>query len=104
MSTSPSSSPSIIGFTEDERWELYAILDLRNKLSSGQARINERRTSKQRPGREGEGQVRSQIVEIRLTVNEYLICLAHRMIDENDHPLTEPDPKSFRIDDLRIRQ
>ena len=43
------------------------------------------------------------MIEIRLTVNDHLICRAHRYV-LGQREITGPDPKSFRIDDLRITQ
>lgn len=93
MSTSQPPNLIDVIWTDEERWELYRILDLRNKLGNGQAYEEIRRVM-----RRG-----SRIVNIKLTVNDYLICVAHRYLRE-DGVLKEPDPKYFQIDDLRIGQ
>ncbi len=80
-------------WTDEERWELYRVLDIRSKLSNGQAYEENRRAM-----RRG-----SRMVNIRLTVNDYLICIANRFL-RPDGLETGPDPKYFRIDSLRIGQ
>ena len=76
--------------TDAERWEIYRALNLREKLRTNQAYLTVRQVSKRDP--------RSQMVEIRLSVNDYMICLAHRF------GLSGPDPKRFDIDDLSLIQ
>ena len=99
-----SSSPRVrIKFTPEERWELYSVLDLRNKLATGQAYITPGRTSAHQPAGNFPPGTRGQMVEIRLTINDHLICLAHRHI-RGLQEITGPDPKFFRIDDLEITQ
>ena len=80
-------------WTDEERWELYRILDLRYKLRNGQAYEETKRIMKRG----------SMMVNIRLTVNDYLICVAHRYLRE-DGVLKETDSKYFKIDTLRIGQ
>ena len=80
-------------WTNEERWELYRVLDIRSKLRNGQAYEENRRVM-----RSG-----SRMVNIRLTVNDYLICIAHRFLGP-DGLVTGPDPKYFHIDNLRIGQ
>ena len=41
------------------------------------------------------------MVEIRLAINDHLLCRAHRYILGN-REITGPDPKYFRIDNLRM--
>ena len=92
-----------IKFTAEERWELYRILDLRNKLRNGQAYIRPRRTARQPPNGDLAGDTRSQTVDIFLTINDYWICRAHRYI-RGSREVTGPDPKYFQIDDLGISE
>ncbi len=93
MSTVDASNYTDVIWTDEERWELYRILDLRYKLGNGQAYEEIRSVT-----RRG-----SRMVNIRLTVNDYLICIAHRFLRPDDL-VTGPDPKYFHIDDLRIGQ
>ena len=86
-----------------ERWELYRTLNLRIKLNEGQAYLESRQTSSKPPPGDFPEDARSQMVNIKLTVNDYLICIAHQYVRPNG-PLTGPDPKYFQIDDLRIRE
>ena len=67
------------------------------------AYLVERRAGRPHPGDYGDI-VRSQMVEIKLTINDYCICMAHRMVDLDGMAISEPDPKYFYIDDLRIYQ
>ncbi len=76
--------------TDDDRRELYQVLNLREKLRTGQAYLNEVRVSKHDP--------RSRMVQVRLTVNDYAICLAHQFGHSG------PDPKRIDIDDLSYTQ
>ena len=87
--------------TPEELWELYSVLDIRNKLENGQAYIRPYRTGNQQPEGDFPRGTRGQMVEIRLTVNDHLLCRAHRYILGN-REITGPDPKYFRIDNLRI--
>lgn len=43
------------------------------------------------------------MVEIRLTINDHLLCKAHRYV-LGSRQITGPDPKYFLIDDLEIVQ
>ena len=87
--------------TSEERWELYSILDIRNKLRNGQAYIVPNRTGRNQPrGNFPEG-TRTQTVDIFLEINDYRIYRAHRYI-LGAWEITGPDPKYFCIDDLEI--
>lgn len=97
-------SPKVrIRATSQERWELYAILDIRNKLRRGQAYIRPRRISKNQPRGDFPENTRSQTVDILLTVNDHRLCRAHRYI-RGSQEITGPDPKFFQIDDLEISE
>ena len=87
--------------TPEELWELYAVLDIRNKLENGQAYIQPYRTGNQQPNGDFPIGTRGQMVEIRLAINGHLLCRAHRYILGN-REITGPDPKYFRIDNLRM--
>ena len=87
--------------TPEERWEFYTILDLRNKLATGVAYITIQRTGNQQASGNFPPGTRSQMVEIRLAINDHLLCRAHRYVLGN-REITGPDPKYFRIDNLRI--
>lgn len=47
---------------------------------------------------------RSQMIEIRLSINNWFLCYAHRYVRADGTPYTEPDPKLLRIDDLVFKQ
>ena len=90
-----------------ERRELYRILRLRDKLADGQAFIEVRRTGNFQPEGDFPAGTRSQIVNIRLQVNHYRICVAHRYViigGSGWNEWTEPDPKSIFIDDLAVKE
>lgn len=44
------------------------------------------------------------MVNIRLTINDYLICIAHRYAIPGGRAVTGPDPKYIRLDQLIISQ
>ena len=44
------------------------------------------------------------MIDIRLTVNDFLICVAHRFVDDTGRELTQPDPKRIEIDELALIQ
>ena len=90
--------------TPEERWELYRILDLRIKLRDGLAYLEEKKTSRTPPAGDFPEGTRSQIVNVRLKINDYLICIAHRYAIPGDRQVTGPDPKYSRLDDLVLRQ
>jgi len=100
----PSSPTTVVKTTPEERWELYRILDLRNKLRSGLAYIQEKETKRMPPSGEFPEGTRSQMVNIRLKINDYLICVAHRYAIPGGRQVTGPDPKYIRLDDLALRQ
>ena len=83
--------------------DLYRVLNLRDKLESGQAILEPRGKSvlNYHTGIYGD-EINSQMVNITLTANGYRICVAHRMLIEGAPP-TEPDPKYIQIDELRLR-
>lgn len=80
--------------------DLYRTLNLRSKLDSGQAMLELRSTGPVHVGEHGD-LLRSQIFNIKLSANDYRICVAHRML-KNDGSATEPDPKYFHIDELKL--
>ena len=90
--------------TDDERRNLFQVLNLREKLRTSQAYLTVRRESKRGPGRGLPDGTRSQLVEIRLSVNHYLIRIAHRYITPEGRGYTQPDPKRINIDDLALIQ
>lgn len=94
---------TILKSTDEERWELYAALHIREKLANGQAYIRVRRTSRPAPGRGLRPGTVSQRIDIHLSVNDYRICMAHRYFHESG-PVTGPDPKLIQIDDLILKQ
>lgn len=44
------------------------------------------------------------MVNIKLRINDYLICVAHRYVRSDGVQLTGPDPKYIRLDDLALRE
>ena len=94
----------MVNTTPEERWELYLILDLRNKLRTGLAYLEERKTSINPPGGDFPPGTRSQMVNIRLKINDYLICIAHRYTVPGGRQVTDPDPKYIRLDHLVLSQ
>ena len=96
--------PIQVRYSDLERRDLYRALNLRAKLNNGQAYLQVRRTSKNHPGGDFPNDVRSKIVDIRLTVNDYRICVAHRYVHLDGREYLEPDPKSIRIDALELIQ
>ena len=83
--------------------DLYRVVNLRDKLASGQAILEPRGKSalNYHTGDYGDS-VKGQMVNITLSVNGYRICIAHRMLSAGKPP-TEPDPKYIQIDELRLR-
>ena len=82
---------------------MYRVLDIRNKLRTGLVYMRPSRTNNRQPsGKFPEG-TRSQMVEIRLSINDHLLCRAHRYV-QGSRQITGPDPKYFQIDDLEITQ
>ena len=47
---------------------------------------------------------RSRMVRIRLTINDWIICYAHQYVSAAGAPITQPDPKWIRVDDLILKQ
>jgi len=94
----------VIISTDQERWDLYRVLNLSDKLNNGQAYVEVRRTSGRPPQGNFPVGTRSQMVDIRLTINDYRICVAHRYVLRTGEQVTGPDPKYIRIDDLVISQ
>lgn len=92
-----------IAFTAQEMRDLYRVLNLREKLESGQAVLETRWTAPNyHTGVYGDV-VKSQTVDIKLTVNGYRICVAHRMLKQDGSLPTEPDPKYIHVDELKFR-
>ena len=84
--------------------DLYRVLNLRDKLESGQAVLEVRPTrGKFHIGEFGDV-LRTQMVNITIVLNGYTICVAHRMVNIDGEPLTEPDPKFIRIDESEFRK
>ena len=95
--------------TDEERWELYRVLDLHRKLASGEAYLRPGKTASEPPRRVGKkgtlpNETRSQMVDIYLAINDWFICRAHRYVMPDGSGFTGPDPKLIRIDDLILRQ
>ena len=96
--------PVVINCTDQERREIYRMLDIRRKLASGQAYIKLRKFNPGPPlGNFPEG-TKGRSVDIHLTINDWRICVAQHYVlpDGTDH--TEPDPKMIHIDDLILNQ
>ena len=103
MSMLPSETVDIAYSPEQMRY-IYRVLNLSEKLENGQADLIVRPTKhKLHIGDYGD-LVRTQILDIKIASNGYTICVAHRMVDVNGEPLTEPDPKFIHIDDLELRK
>ena len=100
--TSPDTE-TIAKWSSTERRELYRILDINNKLDSHQVRLVERKTGKRAPPTYPPGTV-SRMFEVRLAINDYEICRAHCYVGRDGKPITELDPKWFKIDNLIIKQ
>ena len=80
--------------------EMYRVLNLRSKLESGQAVLEARWTAPNyHTGIYGDV-VKSQTVNIRLSVNGYRICVSHRMLKQDGSLPTEPDPKYIPVAEL----
>ena len=95
--------------TDQERWELYGILDLREKLSCGEAYLRPGKMASGPPTYSGKKgtlptEAGSQMVDIHLTINDWFICRAHRYVMPDESELTGPDPKLIRMDDLVLQQ
>lgn len=44
------------------------------------------------------------MVQIKLTVNDWILCLAHHYVNPDGSDYTEPDPKWIRVDDVVFKQ
>ena len=87
-----------------ELYELYRVLDIRRKLNTGQAYTKVYRTmASPRRGNFPPG-IRSQMVEIRLAVNDWVLCYAHQYVNADGSDYTGPDPKWIRVDDVLFKQ
>ena len=94
----------IVETTDEERYELYRILDIRRKLESGQAYLEEARVMRGPSRGNFPPGTRSRIVRIRLAINDWVLCYAHQYTNANGVGITRPDPKSIIIDDVTFRQ
>ena len=90
--------------TDQERRDIYRALDLREKLRTSQAYLTVVYEGKNHPGGTFPIGTHSQMVEIHLSANGYVICLAHRYVWANGDQMTEPDPKRITVDDLSLIQ
>ena len=96
--------PVEIIVSETELRELYRILDIREKLARGQVFSEARRTmSAPRTGNFPLG-TRSLMFTIWLTVNDWLLCIAHQYVNADGSDYTGPDPKWIRVDDVIFQQ
>ena len=99
-----SDQPVSIPIPDSELHELYRVLDIRRKLNTGQAYTKVYRTmASPRRGNFPLG-TRSQMVEIRLTVNDWILCYAHQYVNADGSDYTGPDPKWIRVDDVLFKQ
>ena len=93
-----------IAVLDSDLYELYRVLDVRRKLNTGQAYTKVYRTmASPRRGNFPPG-TRSQMVEIRLTVNDWILCYAHQYVNADGSDYTGPDPKWIRVDDVIFKQ
>lgn len=44
------------------------------------------------------------MVNIKLTVNDWLLCIAHQYVNADGSDYTGPDPKWIRVDDVIFKQ
>jgi hypothetical protein len=44
------------------------------------------------------------MIDIRLTINDWLLCKAHHYVNADGSDYTEPDPKWIRVDDVEFKQ
>lgn len=47
---------------------------------------------------------RSQMVNIKLKVNGWLLCIAHQYVNADGSDYTGPDPKWIGVDDVVFKQ
>ena len=83
---------------------MYRTLDIRRKLDSGQAYIEVRRIMAGALRGNFPPGTRSQMVNIRLTINNWLLCKAHHYVNADGSDYTEPDPKWIGVDDVVFKQ
>ena len=93
-----------VAASDTELRQLYRILDIRQKLDSGQAYVEVRRTMVRPPRGNFPPGTRSRMINIRLTVNDWLLCKAHHYINADGTDYTEPDPKWIRVDDVEFKE
>ena len=99
-----SNNPVYVDTTDQERYELYRILDIRRKLESGQAYLEETRVMSGRISGNFQPGTRSRMVRIRLTINDWVLCYAHQYANSAGIGITGPDPKAIMVDDVVFRQ
>ena len=99
MATS-SDQPVSLPVTDSERYELYDMLDVRGKLESGQAYIEEARVMSGPPRGNFPPRTCSRMVRIKLAVNDWVLCYAHQYVSASGTAVTRPDPKWIRVDDV----
>ena len=46
----------------------------------------------------------SRMVRIYMTVNNWLLCVAHQYVSLTGQDITGPDPKYIRVDDVVFKQ
>ena len=73
-------------------------------MDRGQAYIEVRRTMSSPPQGNFPSGTRSRMLNIRLTVNDWLLCKAHQYVNADGSDYTEPDPKWIRVDDVEFKQ
>ena len=81
--------------------DMYRVLNLRSKLESGQAVLERRKLGDLHIAEYGD-EVRSETLNIKLAINNYRICVAHRYLKPDGSPHTEPDPKHIHVDELKL--
>jgi hypothetical protein len=96
--------PVHVPTTDTERHELYRVLDIRRKLANGQAYAEPRRVSSKPPRGNFPPGVRSRMVNIKLTVNDWLLCRAHQYVNADGSGYTGPDQKWIRVDDVIFKE
>ena len=84
--------------------DLYRILDIREKLARGQVFSEVRRTMSTSRGLNFPPGTRSQMVNIKLSVNSWLLCIAHQYVNADGSDYTGPDPKWIRVDNVIFKQ
>ena len=96
--------PLTVRVSDQTRREIYGVLNLRDKIESGQAYLETRRNHRRQPDGDFPPGTRSEMVNIRLSINDFLICVAHRYITDQGRSYTQADPKRINIDDLSLVQ